>query len=130
MNTHSISYSTQLLHTAKPTRLVAPRALDISRRLARLALAGSAALLVIIAAAWMATTPSVNQYLSAGLWALGFAFFALALEVNIKRVLPLIATGIALPVLALLGSRLFVGFSILAAAVVAGWIFTWITRRD
>jgi hypothetical protein len=102
----------------------------MARSLARLTLAGTTAVSVIIAAAWMATTPSVFQYLSAGLWALGFVFFALALEVNIKRIFPLIITGFALPVLALLGSNVAEEFSILAATLVAAWLAFWIARRD
>lgn len=101
----------------------------VVRTSARLIVAGGAASSLFIFATWAALTPALAQYLSAGLWAAGFLFFALAIEPGVKRVLPLVVTGFTLPALAVLGSRVSDGFTIAAAAVVAAWLAAWIARR-
>lgn len=101
----------------------------IVRTAARLGVAGGAASSLFIIATWAALTPALAQYLSAGLWAAGFIFFALAIEPGIKRVFPLVITGFALPALAVLGSRVSDGFTIAAAAIVATWLAAWIAQR-
>lgn len=103
---------------------------DIVRTSARLVVAGGAASSLFIFATWAALTPSLAQYLSAGMWAVGFIFFALAIEPGMKRVNPLVATGLALPALAILGSRVSEGFTIAAAAIVAAWLAAWLAQRD
>lgn len=133
MNTHistlrrgsSRSWHKQLVHSA--TGRVTPA--DIARISARLVVAAGAASSLFIVATWAALTPALAQYLSAGLWAAGFVFFALAIEPGVKRVLPLVVTGFALPALAVLGSRVSDGFTIAAAAIVAAWLAAWIARR-
>lgn len=93
------------------------------------AMALAVSLAVVIAAIFAATTPSLAPFLTASIWAAGFVFLAIAVEVGIKSVYPYVATGIALPVLALLGSRLAIEFSVFAAVIVAAWLAVWIVRR-
>lgn len=102
---------------------------DVARFTARLVAAGAAAGLLFMFATWAAVTPALAQYLGAVLWAGGFVFLALAIEPGVKRVYPLALTGLALPALAVLGSRVAVGFTLVAAAIVAAWLAAWIVRR-
>ena len=127
MNTQSITI------TSSPgpggnTRLARFSPMEFTARIARLSIAGAAALAVVIAGTWAALTPSMAQVLSALLWGTGLLFFALAIETNIRRVLPVIATGLALPVLAVLGSRVAAEFSVAAVVILAAWLAIWITR--
>ena len=78
---------------------------------------------------WAALAPELAQYLSALLWGAGFLFFAVAIETKIRRVMPVVMTGLALPVLAVLGSRVAEEYSVLGVAMIAGWLATWIVRR-
>jgi hypothetical protein len=63
------------------------------------------------------------------LWASGFIFLALAIDSEKPAVGLQLATGIALPVLALLSSRVAGEFAIIAAVVVAAWLAASILRR-
>lgn len=103
---------------------------EITRALARWSLAATAAVFTVLLSTWAAITPSIDQYLGAALWAGGFVFFALAIEVGIRKILPYIFTGLALPVLAVLGAEVAVEFSILAGAILAGWLAFWLGRRQ
>lgn len=87
------------------------------------------ALAIIVGAVWAVTVPGLGQYLQASLWASGFVFLALALDSTKPTVGWPLATGIALPVLALLSSRVAIEFAIVAALVVAVWVATSILRR-
>lgn len=129
MNTQSVSIITDSQKARKETRLIEIKPLEFTARLARWSVAGTVALAVIIAGTWAATTPAIAQYLSALLWGTGLLFFAIAFEVNIKRVMPVIMTGLVLPVFAVLGSRVAEEFSILAVIVVATWLAGWIGRQ-
>jgi hypothetical protein len=87
------------------------------------------ALALVVGAAWLVTVPDLVVYLQATLWASGFVFLGLAIDTQ-KPVNGLsLVTGIALPVLALLSSRLSVEIAIVAAALVAGWIAAAIWHR-
>ncbi len=87
------------------------------------------ALAVVVGAAWAITLPSLEQFLQASLWASGFVFLALALDSEKPTVSGLLATGIALPVLALLSSHVAGEFTIVAAVIVAAWVAASILRR-
>lgn len=128
MTTQTVSLTTNLPRAGKRTPLPRVRPMEYAAKASRWLVAGAVALSVIIGGVWLATEPPMARYLSAGLWAAGFVFFALALEVNIKRIFPLIATGLVLPTLALLGSHVASEFLALAVAVIAGWMATWIAR--
>lgn len=113
----------------RPYEFNIPR-FNFNQLIGRWILAVGIAAVVVIAAILAATTPAAVQFLSAGLWGVGFIFLALALEVGIKRVSPYVLTGIALPTLALLGSYIAPVFSILAGVIVAAWLAVWIACRD
>lgn len=129
MNTQSISISGSPARIPKDSRLVELKPLNFAFRIAQWALAGTVATAVIISGIWGATTPEMGQFLSALLWGAGLLFFAIAINANMRRVLPQIATGLVLPVLAILGSTVAEEFSVLGAAMVAAWLATWIVRR-
>jgi hypothetical protein len=87
------------------------------------------ALAIVVAAAWLITAPGLVVYLQATLWASGFVFLGLAIDSE-KSVASLsLATGIALPILAILSSRVAVEIAIVAAALVAAWVAAAIWRR-
>lgn len=128
MNTQSITFTSPRF--VKETRRVELNHREHVAQFVRWSVAGTSAFVVLLAGIWAATSPAMAQYFHAGLWAAGFVFFALALEVNIKRIMPYISTGLVMPVLALLGSRVAEEFSILAVAVLAGWLAIWIGKRS
>ena len=87
------------------------------------------ALAVVVAAAWLVTAPGLVVYLQATLWASGFVFMGLAIDSEKPAPGLSLATGIALPILAVLSSRVAVEIAIVAAALVAAWVATAIWRR-
>ena len=87
------------------------------------------ALAIVVGAAWLVTVPDLVVYLQATLWASGFVFMGLAIDSEGHEGGLSLVTGIALPVLAVLSSRISVEFAIVAAALVAGWIAVAIWRR-
>lgn len=94
-----------------------------SRRTARLLLALSGALAVLVGAASLSAAPGLDLYLHALLGSLGFVFLALAVEADrTQTALLLAATGTALPVLAWLASRVAPEFAVVGAAVLAAWL--------
>ncbi len=87
------------------------------------------ALAIVVGAAWAITLPSLEQFLQASLWASGFVFLALAIDSEKPTVGWLLATGIALPALALLSSHVAGEFAIVAAVIAAVWVAASILRR-
>jgi len=87
------------------------------------------ALAIVIGAVWAITVPGVEQFIQASLWATGFIFLALAIDSNKPTVGLALATGVALPVLALLSSNVAGEFAIVAASLVATWVTASILRR-
>ena len=87
------------------------------------------ALAIVVGAAWAITLPSLEQFLQVSLWASGFVFLALAIDSEKPTVGSLLATGIALPVLALLSSHVAGEFAIVAAVIVAAWVAASILKR-
>ena len=87
------------------------------------------ALAIVVAATWLIAAPGLVVYLQATLWASGFVFLGLAIDSE-KPVPSLsLATGIALPILAVLSSRVAVEIAIVAAVLVAAWVAAAIWRR-
>jgi hypothetical protein len=84
---------------------------------------------IVVGAAWAITLPGLEQFLQATLWASGFVFLALAIDSEKPAVGLLLATGIAIPVLALLSSRVAGEFAIVAAVLVAAWVAASNLRR-
>lgn len=87
------------------------------------------ALAIVVGAAWAITVPGAEQFLQASLWASGFVFLALAVDAERPTIGVPIATGIALPVLALLSLHVAGEFAIVAAVIVAAWVAASILRR-
>lgn len=88
-------------------------------------LRASAATLVImtilVGAIWGSQDPMASRLIEVMLWAGGFVFLALAVDSNTPRSIWLLATGVALPILALLGSGQAIEFTLIAAVLVAIW---------
>jgi hypothetical protein len=80
------------------------------------------ALAIVVGTAWAITLPGLEQFLQASIWASGFVFLALAIDSEKPTIGWLLATGIALPVLALLSSFVAGEFAIVAAVIVAAWM--------
>jgi hypothetical protein len=87
------------------------------------------ALAILVGAAWLITVPDLVVYLQAALWASGFVFMGLAIDSEKTASGLSLATGMALPVLAVLSSRVSVEIAIIAAALVAIWVAAAIWRR-
>lgn len=97
---------------------------------ARLLLAMVPALALVIGSAWVVTAPDLVPYLQAATWTSGFVFLGLAIESERpETALLLAATGVALPILAWLSSRVTVELAIVAATLVAIWILAALVRR-
>ena len=100
------------------------------KQVARAFLALVPALGIVVAASWLITLPDQVVYLQALTWAAGFVFLGLAIESETAdgAILSL-ATGLALPLLALLSSRVAMELVVVAAALVAAWVAAAILRR-
>ena len=87
------------------------------------------ALAIVIGSAWLISAPDLMVYLQATLWTSGFVFLGLAIESEKPVILASLATGIALPALAVLSSKVAVEFAVVAAVLVAAWVAVAIFRR-
>ena len=87
------------------------------------------ALAALVFATWLVTVPSLVIYLQATLWASGFLFLGLAIDSPRPYNGLSLLTGIALPVLAFLSSRVAVEIAIIPTAIMALWIAGAIWRR-
>ena len=129
MKTHAIEWTTIQSGSTAITRNPVGRLNGALHLATRAFLALVPALAIVVGTAWLVTVPDLVVYLQATLWASGFVFLALAIDSQ-KPVNGLsLATGVALPVLALLSSRVSVEIAIVAAVLVAGWTATAIWRR-
>lgn len=78
--------------------------------------------LIMAASAWAIGSFNSAIVLQAIIWVSGFVFLALAMETRKLNFEGLLATGLVLPVLALLSANVAAEFAILAAALIAGWV--------
>lgn len=119
--------------TEQGTRLNAGNTVATLNSTLRLAARGFMALIpalsLVVASAWLVTAPDLVVYLQATLWASGFVFLGLAIDTEPPANGLSLLSGIALPVLAMLSSRLAVELAIVATALVAAWIAAAIWRR-
>jgi len=131
MKTHTIAWTPPLHSRDRSIVLHSPRPLHAVLVLAtRLALAALLALGLVVAAAWLVMQPGLLPYLQALTWAGGFVFLALAVEADTPQSSLLrLATGLALPLLAWMSSRVAPELAIVAAALVAAWIVAAVLRR-
>jgi hypothetical protein len=131
MKSHTIEWNTiNTGSTTIPTVAAAGNLNNLLGLASRMFMAVVPAIAIITASAWLITAPDLVVYLQASLWALGFVYLGLAIESEESAMIASLATGIALPVLALLSSRVAVELAILAAALVAGWVAVVIFRRS
>jgi hypothetical protein len=129
MKTHTIEWTNINHHSTTAARNPVGRLNNAMSLATKAFLALVPALAIVVAAAWLITAPHLVIYLQATLWASGFVFMGLAIDSE-KSVAGLsLASGIALPVLAVLSSRVAVEIAIVAAALVAAWIAAAIWRR-
>jgi hypothetical protein len=129
MKTHTHEW---LPSTTSNRTFTVPSATSLNRALGLAAKAFTAfvpALAIVVGAAWAITIPALEQILEASLWASGFIFLALAVDSERPSVGPLLITGLALPILALLSSRVAAEFTIVAAVLLAAWVAASILRR-
>jgi hypothetical protein len=129
MKTHTIEWTNINQHSTAIDRNRVGRLNSILSLATKAFLALVPALAIVVAAAWLITVPNLVVYLQATLWASGFVFLGLAIDSE-KSVASLsLVTGIALPVLAVLSSRVAVEIAIVAAVLVAAWVAAAIWRR-
>lgn len=89
------------------------------------------ALVLVVGSAWLVTVPGLVPFLLAATWAAGFVFLGLAVESeHSDTALLLSLTGIALPVLAFLSSRVATELAIVAATLVAVWTVAALVRHQ
>lgn len=130
MNTHSIEWST--MNTRDDRMVLDPtgRLGGLLRLATRALLALVPALAIVVGAAWLVNTPDLVVYLQVLTWVAGFIFFGVAIESETAEVSILgLATGIALPVLALLSSAVAIELAIVSATLAAAWVAAAILRR-
>ena len=87
------------------------------------------ALAIVVGAAWALTDPSLELFLHVTIWTSGLVFLGLAIESDGTAVWLALATGIILPILAQLSSRVSNEFAVVAAAIIAAWVAAAILRR-
>ena len=129
MKTHSIEWS----HSNTSQNLAIMDSASKLNRVLHLAGKGFVALVpalaIIVGAAWAVTVPSLELFLQATIWTSGFVFLGLALESDGATAGLALATGLMLPILALLSESVAGEFTIVAAALIAAWIAAAILRR-
>jgi hypothetical protein len=96
---------------------------------ANLFLALVPALAIITGAAWLITAPDLAAYLQAFLWGAGFVFLGAAIDAPRPLSMLSLVTGLALPALAMISSRVAVEIAVLAVAILAAWTAVAIWRR-
>jgi hypothetical protein len=128
MKAHSIEW-TDFNRTYTTTRNPVGSLNSVFQLVTKTFLALVPALAIAVGAAWLVTVPDLIIFLQAGLWASGFLFLGLAIDSEESMVAPSLATGIALPVLAVLSSRIAPEIAIIAATLVAVWVAAAIWRR-
>lgn len=108
------------------SRVPVKQVVGLSPRLLMAALPVSA---ILAGSAWAIGSFDSAIVLQATIWVTGFVFLALAMDARRLVFEGMLATGLALPVLALLSANVAVEFAIVAAALVAGWVAAAILRH-
>ena len=131
MTTHTINWNTTANTRPSTVSLqnTGIRLESATRYLFKGAAASLAAVATVAAAAWVFANPQFMPYLQATLWAAGFVFLALAVEVRTRSTSALMVTGLALPAMAFLSNSLAPEWALAAAVLVAAWAAYAIIRR-
>lgn len=95
---------------------------------ARAFLSAVPALALVVLSAWIVTVPDLVVYLQAALWASGFLFLGLAIDLEAPYNGLSLLSGIALPVLAVMSSQVAVEIAIIDSVIVALWLAVAIWR--
>ena len=88
----------------------------------RVLLAALSALAIVVTAAWAVSAFEIPSVLQAAVWASGFVFLALAIETKSANFGALLASGLAMLVLAILSAQVATEFAVIAAILVAAWV--------
>jgi len=129
MKTHAIGWN-DLSGPEKPAAINPADNLNSATRLvSRVILALAPALALIVGAAWLITIPDLVVYLQAALWTSGFLFFGLALDSEKATIGLSLATGFALPLLAVWSDKVAIEIALVAVTLVAAWIAAAIFAR-
>jgi hypothetical protein len=130
MKTQSIELFPQIRRDERIMPFALPRLKPVAGLTARVLMALVPALVLVVGTAWLVTAPNLVIYLQAATWAAGFIFLALAVESERPDTALLMAlTGVALPMLAFLSSRLAVELAIVSSMLVAIWVAAALLRR-
>jgi hypothetical protein len=129
VKTHTIEWTNTNIHSDA-------RKYDPARKLNRILylsanmfLALVPALAVVTGAAWLITAPDLTAYLQAFLWGAGFVFLGVAVDAPRPLNMLSLLTGLALPALAMLSSRVAIEIAVLAVAILAAWTAVAIWRQ-
>lgn len=130
MKTQSIELFPAIRRSDRTMPHALPRLKSLAGVSVRTTLVLMPALILVVGTAWLVTVPHLAVYLQAATWAAGFVFLALAAETERADIALLLAsTGIALPTLAFLSSRVAVELAIVASMLLAVWITAALIRR-
>lgn len=130
MKTQSIELFPLVHRDGTAVRNALPRLRSATGLTARTLVALVPALALVVGSAWLVTLPDLVPYLQAATWAVGLVFLALAVESERGDTALLMSfTGVALPVLAFLSSRVATELAIVAATLVAAWVVAAVVRR-
>lgn len=129
MKTHSITWTPTDSKRNLSILESAPKINRIQQAALKVFAALVPALAIVVGAAWALTDPSLTLLLHVSIWTSGLVFLGLALESDGAAVWLALATGIVLPILAQLSTRVSNEFAVVAAAVIAAWVAAAILRR-
>jgi len=130
MKSHSLEWTNLGTRESIGNRIRVTRLNRILRQTGTLFTAAVAGLAMVVGAAWAISVPEAAMIVQATVWASGFVFLALAIEAGRSSYFSLaLASGLALPVLAVLASRVAGEFLVLASALLASWVAYYILKR-
>lgn len=128
MKTQSITLPTATT-IGRPRPKISVDSIVVTRSLARWLVGMASAAAIVVISTLAATDAALDQFLAVILWVAGFGFFGLAIETPLRRIMPVIFSGMGLPVLAVLGTEAAAEFLILGGAVIAAWLAYWVIKR-
>ena len=129
MKSHTIEWSHIEAVKTSGEAVAATRLNRILCTASKVFLAAVPALAIVVGAAWLANTAELAVFLQATLWTAGFVFLGLALDSEAPDNFLHLATGLALPTLAVLSSSVAIELAIVASVLVAAWVAAGIFRR-
>jgi hypothetical protein len=117
-STNLTGFGTRIERAARKT----PGAFDVATgQLVRTIGAILAAASILLAAIWANQAFAGTGVPEALIWTSGLVFLALAVESSAEKFVAFLATGLVLPILAILSAKLASEFAVVAAGVLATW---------